>query len=222
MAGEAFKIAVEGAGSVSALWEAPAKSRACLVLAHGAGAGMTHKSMQAVADGLAGRGITTLRYQFPFMERGSRRPDAPRIAHATIRAAVASAARRAPRLPLFAGGRSFGGRMTSQAQSLAPLASVQGLVFFAFPLHPAGALSAERADHLSSIAIPMLFVQGTRDALADISLLRQLVAKLGPRATLRLIENADHSFHVPARTGRKDDDVLADALDAATTWMIDK
>lgn len=219
MAMDTAKIVVDGVGMVSALWQAPAKSNACLVLAHGAGAGMTHKSMSAIAAGLAARGITTLRYQFPYMERGSKRPDVPRIAHATVRAAVAEAARRAPRLRQFAGGRSFGGRMTSQAQALAPLSGVQGLIFFAFPLHSAGAPSAERADHLSSIGIPMLFLQGTRDSLADLSLLRPLLAKLGTHATLKLIEEADHSFHVPAKTGRKDEEILADVLDAAALWM---
>lgn len=219
MATDTAKIVVDGAGMVSALWDAPAKSHACLVLAHGAGAGMTHKSMSAIAVGLAARGVATLRYQFPYMERGSKRPDIPSIAHATVRAAVAEAARRAPRLPLFAGGRSFGGRMTSQAQALAPLSGVQGLIFLAFPLHPAGAPAAERADHLSSIGIPMLFLQGTRDSLADMSVLRPLLAKLGTHATLKLIDEADHSFHVPARTGRKDEEILADVLDAAAIWM---
>jgi len=215
----AVKIAVDGAGEVSALWQAPKKPRVCLVLAHGAGAGMTHVAMTAIADGLAVRGVATLRYQFPSMERGSRRPDAPAVAHAAVRAAVADAATRAPRLPLFAGGKSFGGRMTSQAQALAPLNSVRGLVFFGFPLHAAGKPSAERADHLASIGIPMLFLQGTRDALADLSLLRPVVAGLGRSATLKLFEDADHSFHVPAKTGRKDEEVLADVFDAAATWM---
>lgn len=216
---EAAKIAIGGGEEVSALWQAPARLRAALALAHGAGAGMTHRTMTAIAEGLAGQGIATLRYQFPYMERGSRRPDAPAIAHTVVRAAVAEAAKRAPRLPLFAGGKSFGGRMTSQAQALAAMPSVHGLVFFGFPLHPAGKPSAERADHLKSVRVPMLFLQGTRDTLADIALLRPLLAKLGSGATLKLFEDADHSYHVPAKTGRNDEDVLADVLDAAATWM---
>jgi predicted alpha/beta-hydrolase family hydrolase len=216
---EMVNLAIDGGERVSALWQAPREPRACLALAHGAGAGMTHKTVAAIADGLAARGVATLRYQFPYMERGSRRPDPPPVAHAAVRAGVSEAAKRAPRLPLFAGGKSFGGRMTSQAQALAPMPSVHGLVFFGFPLHPAGKPSAERADHLASIRVPMLFLQGTRDALADISLLRPLVAKLGSGATLKLFEDADHSFHVPAKTGRKDADVLAEILDAAANWM---
>jgi predicted alpha/beta-hydrolase family hydrolase len=189
------------------------------VLAHGAGAGMTHKAMAALADGLAERDIATLRYQFLYMERGAKRPDPPPVAHKVVRAAVADAARRADGLPLFAGGRSFGGRMTSQAQALAPLPQVRGLVFFAFPLHPAGKPSSERAAHLLDVAVPMLFLQGTNDALAMLDLLRPVVAKLGERATLKLIDGADHSFHVPAKSGRKDAEVLAEVLDAAAAWM---
>jgi predicted alpha/beta-hydrolase family hydrolase len=192
------------------------------VLAHGAGAGMTHKAMTATAHGLAERGIATLRYQFPYMERGSKRPDPPAVAHAAVRAAVAEAGRRAPNLPLFAGGRSFGGRMTSQAQTKAPLAGVRGLVFFAFPLHPPGKPSTERAEHLTAVTVPMLFLQGTRDEFATLDLLRSTVAKLGKRATLKLFNNADHSFHVPAKTGRKDAEVLAEMLDAAADWMMGK
>ena len=180
---------------------------------------MAHRSMAALADGLFERGIATLRYQFPYMERGSRRPDQPAIAHAAVKAAVAEAARRAGELPLFAGGRSFGGRMTSQAQAIAPLPGVRGLVFFAFPLHPAGKPSTARADHLSEVDIPMLFLQGTRDDLAVLDLLRPVVAGLGARATLALAQDADHAFHVPAKTGRKDVDILAELLDAAAEWM---
>src|SRR5882672_1237658 len=159
---------------------------------------MTHPLMVAMADGLAERGIATLRYQFLYMEQGSRRPDPPKLAHAAVRAAVLEAARRLPELPLFAGGKSFGGRMTSQAQAAAPLPGVRGLVFLGFPLHPPGKASTERAKHLFDVGIPMLFLQGTRDELADLQLLEPLCAQLGPRATLRPLQDADHSFHVPA------------------------
>jgi uncharacterized protein len=213
-------IAIEGGASVSGLWLKPATARACLLLAHGAGAGMAHRSMAALADGLYDRGIATLRYQFPYMERGSKRPDAPAIAHAAVKAAVAEAARLAGKLALFAGGRSFGGRMTSQAQAIVPLSGVRGLVFFAFPLHPAGKPSTARAEHLSDVGIPMLFLQGTRDELATLDLLRPVVDSLGARATLVLAQDADHAFHVSAKTGRKDMDVLAELLDTATAWMV--
>lgn len=206
-------------GTVSALWMQPAKPEACLVLAHGAGAGMTHPALAALASGLCARGIASLRYQFPFMERGSKRPDAPVVAQAAVRAAVAAAAARAGDVPLFAGGRSFGGRMTSQAQAGEPLPGVRGLVFFAFPLHPAGKPGLGRAEHLAAIEIPMLFLQGTRDALAGLDLLQPVVESLGARASLVLAAEADHAFHVPAKTGRKDADVLADLLDAAAHWM---
>ena len=217
MNAEAIRIAVE-AGHVSGLVLAPKDPPLCYVFAHGAGAGMTHPSMAAVADGLADRGIATLRYQFPYMERGSKRPDAPPLAHATVRAAVAEAARRFPQLPLLAGGKSFGGRMTSQAQASAPLPGVSALVFFGFPLHPAGKPSDERAVHLLRIRIPMLFLQGTRDDLADLSLLEPLVARLGANVMLKKLADADHSLHVPARSGRKDADALAEALDAFASW----
>ena len=216
---ESVTIAIDGAAPVSGLWQAPPAARACLVMAHGAGAGMTHRAMAAIASGLAERGVATLRYQFPYMERGQKRPDRPPVAHAAVRAAVAEAGRRAAGLPLFAGGKSFGGRMTSQAQVLAPLAGVRGLVFFAFPLHPAGKPSDERATHLSAVTLPMLFLQGTADALAELDLLRPVVARLAPRATLTLVADADHVFHVPAKTGRKDGEVLAEFLDAAAGWM---
>jgi len=213
-------IALDGKTKASGLWLKPAKASACLLLAHGAGAGMAHPSMTALADGLAARGIATLRYQFPYMERGSRRPDSPALAQATVRAAAAKAARLAGKLPLFAGGKSFGGRMTSQAQAIAQLPGVRGLVFFAFPLHLAGKPAVARAIHLSEIDIPMLFLQGTRDVLADLDLLRAVVAGLAERATLILAQDADHAFHVPAKTGRKDADVLAGLLDAAAAWMV--
>ncbi|MGH8266981.1 MAG: alpha/beta hydrolase family protein [Steroidobacteraceae bacterium] len=206
---------------VSALWELPATSaaRACYVLAHGAGAGMRHASMGAVADGLAALGIATLRYQFPYMERGSRRPDPPPLCHATVRAAVAQAAALAPALPLFAGGRSFGGRMTSQAQASEPLAGVRGLAFLAFPLHPAGNPADTRAQHLFAVHLPMLFLQGTRDALADGALLRSLVERLGARATWSRVQEADHSFHVPARTGRESSEVRSEVLRRLAAWI---
>jgi predicted alpha/beta-hydrolase family hydrolase len=214
-----LKIEVPGAGEVSGLWQSPAYPSACLALAHGAGAGMTHRSMIAIADGLEYLGVATLRYQFPYMEKGSKRPDSPAVAHATVRAAVAEARARANGLPLFAVGRSFGGRMTSQAQALEPLAGVRGLVFIAFPLHPAGKPSVTRGEHLSTVAIPMLFLQGSKDALAELDLLRQTVDGLNGRAKLDLITDADHAFHVPARTGRKDPEVLAMALATAAQWM---
>jgi len=212
-------IDVGQAHRVSGLWLAPEASRALYVFAHGAGAGMRHAFMEAAAQGLAERGIASLRYQFPYMERGSRRPDAPPLAQATVRAAVAVAARLAPSLPLFAGGKSFGGRMTSQAQAAAPMPGVRGQVFLGFPLHPPGEPSDDRAAHLSGVQVPMLFLQGTRDELAELSLLQPLVGRLGEHATLHALADADHSFHVPAKSGRKDSQVLAEALDAFAAWI---
>jgi len=208
----------EGLG-VSGLLLAPSQARACVVLAHGAGAGMAHPFMAAVAEGLAARDIATLRYQFPYMERGSKRPDAPRIAHATVRAAVAEAARLLRDVALFAGGKSFGGRMTSQAQAEAPLPDVRGLVFLGFPLHPAGKPSDERAAHLAQVDVPMLFLQGTHDDLAQLALLRPVVEGLGERATLAVFEHADHSFHVPARSGLKDAEVMTELLETLARWI---
>ena len=216
---EALTIETEDKTEVSALLMRPEPARACYVLAHGAGAGMTHKSMEAVAVGLAERGIATLRYQFPYMEKGSKRPDPPGIAHVTVRAAVAEAARYCAGLPLIAGGRSFGGRMTSQAQAIAPLAGVRGLAFLGFPLHPAGKPSTDRAKHLLEIRIPMLFLQGTRDALAELHLLEPVVKGLGQTATLHLVKEADHSFHVLARSGRNDREVMEEVLDALAAWV---
>ena len=204
---------------VSGLWLAPEQPRAVYVFAHGAGAGMRHAFMAAAAQGLAERGVATLRYQFPYMERGSRRPDAPPLAQATVRAAVALAMQRAPSLPLFAGGKSFGGRMTSQAQAAAPMPGMRGLVFLGFPLHPAGEPSDERAAHLSGVQVPMLFLQGTRDELAELSLLQPLLGRVGGHATLHAVADADHSFHVPAKSGRKDPQVLAEVLDAFAAWI---
>jgi predicted alpha/beta-hydrolase family hydrolase len=216
---ERLTLAIDETRRVSALLQLPPGATACFVLAHGAGAGMEHPSMSSVATELATRSIATLRFQFPYMERGSRRPDPPPLCHATVRAAVAEAARRAPGLALIAGGRSFGGRMTSQAQAVKPLPGVKGLAFLGFPLHPAGKPSAERAEHLDDVKIPMLFLQGTRDELAQLELLQPLIDRLGARATLKLLQDADHSFHVPARTGRKDADVRAEMLDALATWI---
>ncbi|HUL93161.1 MAG TPA: alpha/beta family hydrolase [Burkholderiales bacterium] len=212
-------IRLEGERTVSGLLQVPADARACLVLAHGAGAGMRHPFMAAAAQGLAGRGVATLRYQFPYMERGSKHPDAPHLAQAAVRAAVAEASRVAPGLPLFAGGKSFGGRMTSQAQAESPLPGVRGLAFLGFPLHPPGRTSEERGKHLFDVGIPMLFLQGSRDEFADLGLLEPLVARLGARATLKVFADADHSFHVPARSGRKDAEVRAEVLDALAAWI---
>lgn len=206
--------------ATSALWLAPPNAKAAYVFAHGAGAGMAHKAMSAIAEGLAARGVATLRYNFLYMERGGKRPDPPALAHAAVRAAVDMARTLAPHLPLFAGGKSFGGRMTSQAQALAPLTDVCGLVFFGFPLHPAGKPDDARAAHLSDVALPMLFLQGDHDALADLTLLRPVVDRLGATATLKLLAHADHSFHAPAKSGRKDADVLTEALDAAANCML--
>lgn len=216
---EPLRIAVEGSSTVSALLSVPPAAWAGYVFGHGAGAGMAHPFMAAFADGLAARGIATLRYQFPFMEQGSKRPDAPKLAHATVRAAVAEAATRLAGLPLFAGGKSFGGRMSSQAQALAPLPGVRGLVFVGFPLHPAGQPSDARAAHLFEVELPMLFLQGTRDALAAPDLLRPLVQRLGVRATLALFDDADHAFHVRVRSGRSDAQTLAALLDTTADWM---
>src|SRR5207253_7454731 len=197
-------ISVNDAQRVSGLLHAPPGARACYVLAHGAGAGMAHPFMAAAAEGLAERGIATLRYQFLYMERGSKRPDPPKLAHAAVRAAVAEAAKRLPKLPLIAGGKSFGGRMTSQAQAAAPLPGVRGLAFLGFPLHPANQPSRERGKHLLDVQIPMLFLQGTRDALAELQHLEPLLDRLGRRATVRFLHDADHSFHVRAPSGRTD------------------
>jgi len=210
-------ITVNEEQTVSGLLQAPGKAKACYVLAHGAGAGMTHPFIAEIARGLTERGIATLRYQFPYMERGSKRPDSPALAHATVRAAVTEASRL--KVPLFAGGKSFGGRMTSQAQALSTLPGVRGLVFLGFPLHPPGKPSDERAKHLFDVEIPMLFLQGTRDEFANLDLLRPLCKKLRSRATLKLVQDGDHSFHVPARTGRKDAQVREELLDVIKEWM---
>lgn len=219
MTTEPISVAIDDSRRVSALLDAPGKARACYVVAHGAGAGMTHPFLVAIAEGLAERGVATLRYQFPYMESGSKRPDAPELARATVRAAVAEASRRVPGLALFAGGKSYGGRMTSQAQADAPLPGVRGLIFLGFPLHPPGRPSTERIEHLSKVQCRMLFLQGTRDEFAELQLLQTVTKDLGERATLKLFQEANHSFHVPAKSGRKDSDVRNELLDAAVNWI---
>jgi predicted alpha/beta-hydrolase family hydrolase len=204
---------------VSGLLQLPDSPRACYILAPGAGAGMDHPFMAAVATELARRGIATLRYQFPYMERCAKRPDPPQVAHATVRGAVAAAGTLQSKPPLIAGGKSFGGRMTSQAQAISPLEGVRGLAFLGFPLHRAGRPSHDRADHLFDVQIPMLFLQGTRDPLASLEELEPICKKLGRHASLKVFSEADHSFHVPARTGRNDAQVLGDVLDALTAWI---
>ena len=216
---ERFAIDTGKSGAVSALLLRPEAPRACFVFAHGAGAGMAHSFMEAFAIGLSERGLASLRYQFPYMERGSKRPDPPAVAQAAVRAAVAKAAEIFPGLALIAGGKSFGGRMTSQAQAAAPLPGVRGLAFVGFPLHPAGKPSTDRADHLAKIDIPMLFLQGTRDSLAEVALIEPVVQRLGSHATLHLAEGADHSFHVLARSGRNDREVMNEILDAFARWV---
>ncbi len=214
-----LKIEVNSGETVSGILLTPKPATACYVVAHGAGAGMEHPFMAAVAEGLFERQIATLRYQFPYMEKGSKRPDRPDLAQATVRAAVASASGHLGSLPLFAGGKSFGGRMTSQAQAQHPLPSVQGLVFLGFPLHAAGKPSADRAAHLKQIRVPMLFLQGSRDTLADLSLMRPAIAALGSSAELMVFEAADHSFHVPVRSGKTDAQIMASLLDALAAWI---
>ena len=216
-----LSIDVRPGTAVSALAMSPPSAEACLVLAHGAGAGMAHPFMQAVAEGLAERRIATLRYQFPYMEQGSKRTDAPPLAHATVRAAVACASARFAGVCLFAGGKSFGGRMTSQAQALEPLADVEGLVFLGFPLHPSGApaKAAGRAAHLREVDVPMLFAHGPRDTLAEPAPFDDTMQALGPIATVLEIEGADHSFHVLRRTGRTDEQALDELLDGIAVWM---
>lgn len=204
---------------VSGLLLRPEGAKALYLFAHGAGTGMTHKAMESNAHGLAQREIASLRYQFLYMEKGSKRPDPPRLAHAAVRAAAAEAGEQAPDLPLFAGGRSFGGRMTSQAQADEPLPGVRGLAFLGFPLHPAGKPGIERAEHLARVQIPMLFVSGDRDALAKHDLLKPVVADLGERASLHLVRNADHSFKPAARSGRTAAEIETEALDAMAEWI---
>jgi predicted alpha/beta-hydrolase family hydrolase len=219
MTAQQLKLTLKEGTSVSALLLRPDNARACFVFAHGAGAGMSHPFMETVATGLCERGIATLRYQFPYMEKASKRPDTPAVAHAAVRAAVKEAARLSAGLPLIAGGKSFGGRMTSQAQALAPLPGVRGLAFLGFPLHPPGKPSTSRAAHLSDIRIPMLFLQGTRDDFAEMPLLEPVVKGLGGLASLHVVQEGDHSLHVPARSGRNDRDVMSEVLDALAAWI---
>jgi uncharacterized protein len=213
-----ISITVTEGVSVSGVATIPRGARSCLVLAHGAGAGMNHPFMVTVCEGLALRHIATLRYQFPYMEKGSGRPDPPKVCHQTVRAAVAAAHGLMPKLPLFAGGKSFGGRMSSQAQAIAPLPQVRGLCFFGFPLHAAKQPTTTRADHLSSIQIPMLFLQGSRDALAELSLMQRVIGGLSAPVTLKVIVDADHSFHVRARSGSTDSEAMNTMLDEVAIW----
>ena len=208
----------ERAGDVSGLLLRPDGARLLYVLAHGAGAGMRHPFLESISQRLAERSIATLRYQFPYMEQRARRPDPPAVAATTARAAVMEAARVAPGLPLVAGGKSFGGRMTSTAQAEAPLPGVRGLVFLGFPLHPPGRPGDSRAEHLAQVRIPMLFLQGDRDDFADLKLLKPLVKRLGDRATLQLVEGGDHSFHVLKRSGRTDTEVMGELVGRIADW----
>ena len=213
-----MRVAIDGANSVSALLRVPELATACYVFAHGAGAGMTHAFMQKVCDGLAERKVATLRYQFPYSERGSKRPDTPAVAHGAVRAACL-AAQEATGLALFAGGKSFGGRMTSQAQAIAALPHVAGLAFLGFPLHAPDKPSSERAGHLTRVRVPMLFMQGTRDKLAEHARMVQLVSELGSNSVLLTIQHADHGFDVLVRSGRTNEDVLSELLDGMANWM---
>jgi uncharacterized protein len=213
-----LRFAVEGGGEVSALLVRPAKPRWLLVLAHGAGAGMTHPFLEALVGELSAAGIATFRYQFPYMEQRRRAPDRPPVLTAAVTAAVHAAQKAAPGLPLMAGGKSMGGRMTSTAASQHPLDQVRGLVFFGFPLHPPGQPSIKRADHLAKVSVPMLFLQGTRDTFAGLDLLRPVCAKLGSLATLHVIESADHSFHVLKSSGKTDAEVLHELAQTTATW----
>jgi predicted alpha/beta-hydrolase family hydrolase len=215
----AVKFAVPGSGKVSGLLRAPRGARACFVLAHGAGAGMKHPFLAAVADGLARRKVATLRYQFPYMERRSRSPDKPPVAQAAVRAAVAEARKRLSKATLFAGGKSFGGRMASQAQAAEPLPGVRGLAFLGFPLHPTGKPAIERADHLVAVRVPMLFLQGTRDTLAEPDLIRGVCEKLGARARLVFFEGGDHSFRVAGKRPPGAPSTMQLLVDALAEWI---
>lgn len=215
---EEVRIAVENAGEVSAILQRPEEARYMLVLAHGAGAGMTHPFMTALAEALARVAIATLRYQFPYMQQRRRVPDSPAALTATVAAAVQAAAKAAPGLPLLAGGKSMGGRMTSTAAAQGQIDEVRGIVFFSFPLHPPKRPGTKRADHLKKVSVPMLFLQGTRDDLADLELLRPICTELGARATLHVIDGADHSFHVLKKSGKNDAEVLRGLAETTVTW----
>lgn len=217
-----LQFAVEGAGEVSALLILPAEARAMLALAHGAGAGMAHPFLGSLAAELAAAGVATLRYQFPYMEQSRRAPDSPAVLTATVRAAVRRAAEVAPRVPLIAGGKSMGGRMTSQAAAQQSLDGVRGLVFFGFPLHPPNKPGTKRAEHLKKVTVPMLFLQGTRDTLADLTLLKPICEELGARATLHIIETADHSFHMLKKSGKTDADALRELAQTTASWQASK
>ena len=212
-------IALASGDTISGLLQAPASAKACYVFAHGAGADMKHAFMESMAQGLAERCIASLRFNFPFMEQGSKRPDSPAVAHAAVRAAIAEAVRHMPGVPLFAGGKSYGGRMSTQAQAAEPLPGVKGIVLVGFPLHPAGKPSTERAAHLAGVKLPMLFLQGTRDGLADLDLVTQATASLGNKASLHIVEGADHAFHVLVRSGRTDAQVREELCDTMAAWM---
>jgi len=218
MTREELRFAVEWRGEVSALLLRPEKAHRLLVLAHGAGAGMKHPFLEKLSGELAGVGVATLRYQFPYMEQRRRIPDSPAVLTATVAAAVRAASEAAPGLPLFAGGKSMGGRMTSHAAGQSLLDGVRGLVFYGFPLHPPNRPGTSRADHLPKVSVPMLFLQGTRDTFADLKLLRPICEKLEPRATLHVIDNADHSFHMPKSSGRSDAEVLKELVETTVGW----
>jgi hypothetical protein len=213
-----FRFAVENAGDVSAVFERPQSARWLLVLAHGAGAGMRHRFLETLTRELAAVDVATLRYQFPYMEQRRRVPDAPAVLTATVRAAVRAAIEAAPDLPLLAGGKSMGGRMTSSAAAQEPLAGVRGLVFFGFPLHPPGRPGTKRAEHLAQVRVPMLFIQGARDPLADLHLLRPICESLGALATLQIIETADHSFHVLKRSNKNDAQIMRELAEDVAAW----
>jgi uncharacterized protein len=214
-----LQFAVDGAGEVSALLMLPAKARMVLALAHGAGAGMSHPFLASLAAELVAAGVATLRYQFPYMEQRRGSPDSPAVATATVAAAVHAAWEQAPDLPLFAGGKSFGGRMTSQAAAKG-LSGVRGLVFFGFPLHPPNKPGTKRAEHLKQVTVPMLFLQGTRDTLADLTLLKAICKDLGSRATLHIIETADHSFHMLKKSGKTDAEALRELAQTTASWQV--
>ena len=213
-----IQFKVENAGEVSALLQRPENARQLLVLAHGAGAGMTHPFMERLSTELASAGVATFRYQFPYMEKQRRFPDPPAVLTSTVRAAVLAASQAAPGLPLFAGGKSMGGRMTSQAAAERPLDGVRGLVFFGFPLHPPNRPGTARAKHLADVTVPLLFLEGTRDAFADLKLLRPICRKLSKQATLHVIQDADHSFHVPKSAGKTDAEVLREIVETVSSW----